>query len=168
MTGCLSNCSNNGVCGLNSANKFYCNCNSFFTGDSCQTDTRACSSSPCKNGANCSEIIIPNQPNSYNCSCSSSLFYGTNCEFKIDVCKGYDCSSHGTCYDNFSSPACNCFENYFGDICQNKTEALVAIQKTIEFTSYLAIGILSGFFVAILIMDYFSFVHAIVVQFFKK
>ena len=32
MSGCLSNCSNRGVCGMNENNKFVCNCEEFFRG----------------------------------------------------------------------------------------------------------------------------------------
>lgn len=32
MSGCLSNCSNRGVCGINDQNKFGCNCEEYFRG----------------------------------------------------------------------------------------------------------------------------------------
>jgi hypothetical protein len=164
LTGCLSNCSNRGVCGINADNKFGCKCEEFFVGDSCQTDTRACSYTPCKNNANCSEVIVPNQPNSFNCTCTSALYYGLRCENKINVCINTTCSGHGACFDNSSIPTCRCFNNYFGNDCEKKSETLKAIQQTISVTSYVAVSFLNFFFIGIFMIDYFSFIHPFIIK----
>lgn len=77
MNGCLSNCTNVGKCNVDASGKFVCKCNEHYTGDDCSKDTRACSSSPCKNNATCIEVTNEgNMSNTYSCSCSSQLFYG--------------------------------------------------------------------------------------------
>jgi hypothetical protein len=55
MSSCLSNCSNKGICVLNSPmQKYLCECNEYFTGVSCQTDTRPCArTNKCLNNGTC-------------------------------------------------------------------------------------------------------------------
>jgi hypothetical protein len=49
LSECLVNCSNQGICVLNSLEQYVCQCNQFRLGASCQTDSRPCSSNPCLN-----------------------------------------------------------------------------------------------------------------------
>jgi Tfp pilus assembly major pilin PilA len=78
LSACLANCSNQGICILNSLQQYICECNQYRTGKSCQSDTRPCSSNPCLNNGLC--IDTNNQTLSFQCICSnSSLFYGTYC-----------------------------------------------------------------------------------------
>ena len=167
LTGCLSNCSNNGVCGINADSKFVCNCQEYFVGDACQTDTRACSYFPCQNGGICSEVIVLNEPNTFNCSCNASLFYGTRCESKIDLCAGISCSLQGKCFDVINKPVCKCFDNYNGSECEVKSETLKIIESTINVMSNVAISVIVCFFVAVMAIDYFTFIHAALVQLIK-
>lgn len=44
LTGCLTNCSNNGICELSADFKLVCRCKEHFMGDLCDTDSRPCSS----------------------------------------------------------------------------------------------------------------------------
>ena len=76
LSGCLSNCTNRGSCSVDEKGDFICSCQEFFDGADCSVDTRACSSNPCKNNGTCLEIERVNSTNSFNCSCSSKLFYG--------------------------------------------------------------------------------------------
>ncbi len=103
MTGCLSNCSNRGQCSLNDENKFICKCEMFYTGDSCQTDVRACSAKPCQNNGTCIEVSKPGQEiNDYACNCSSPFYSGLRCEIKFNVCWNKTCSMNGKCFNNNS------------------------------------------------------------------
>lgn len=57
LTGCLLNCTYHGFCMLDQNTKIVgCNCSENYTGVSCQQDLRACSSSPCLNGAICIDV----------------------------------------------------------------------------------------------------------------
>lgn len=110
LSGCLSNCSNQGLCSLNSANEYVCQCDTYYSGVKCQTDNRPCSSSPCLNDGNCTNTIDPytGTLSLYTCDCGS-YFYGTNCEYYSDLCANFSCSGHGTCKDTSSGPNCTCY-----------------------------------------------------------
>ena len=168
LTGCLSNCSNQGTCGLNEANKLVCKCEEFFTGDSCETDTRACSYFPCQNGANCTEVIVPNGLNTFNCTCNSSIYYGDRCQMKVDICEGISCSFNGKCFNIMNVPVCKCFINYNGTRCELKSEALKAIESTISCMSIVAICLIGIFFVMIMAMDYFTYLHLHLITYWNK
>ena len=164
LTGCLSNCSNNGLCGLDQNNKFDCKCQEHFVGGSCQTDTRACSYFPCQNEGNCTEVVVPDSPNTFNCSCDPALFYGTRCEFKVDLCAGIKCSNHGKCFDVASVPTCKCFANFNGTNCEIKSATLRVIESAIQSASIVAITFLTAFFVSLLVMDYLTYMHSAVIK----
>lgn len=94
LKGCLLNCSNRGKCSQDPVSRqVYCVCyEPFFIGDSCQIDTRPCSSSPCLNGGLCSDLI-----GSFSCKCSNS-FFGLYCEKMKDLCQNVSCvTGHGQC-----------------------------------------------------------------------
>ena len=68
LSACLANCSNQGICTLNSMQQYICQCNLFRTGISCQSDSRPCSSGPCLNGGICNDTM---NKTSFECTCQS-------------------------------------------------------------------------------------------------
>jgi hypothetical protein len=88
LNGCLSGCSNKGLCKLNSQlHQFYCECYEGYGGKSCQTDLRPCSSkSTCINNSTCTNIKLENkydsegnQMYSFECICLAHHF-GDHCD----------------------------------------------------------------------------------------
>ena len=85
LSACLKNCSNNGLCLLNTTNqKYSCQCFTHFNGISCQFDTRPCSKYPCLNNGTCLNTNL--NTSEFKCQCQLNYF-GLNCETKIDLCK---------------------------------------------------------------------------------
>ncbi|CAF0962041.1 unnamed protein product [Brachionus calyciflorus] len=145
MTNCLSNCSNNGKCKFKN-NQFSCECLSHFSGATCQVDTRPCSSNPCLNNATCIDEI---ESKKYNCECvndpetNSQIYYGQNCQFKIDVCENETCSGNGNCKDFENRPQCECFYLFNGTRCEFESLEMVGIKKVMTITSIVAICVLA-------------------------
>ncbi|RNA21834.1 crumbs -like protein [Brachionus plicatilis] len=129
MTNCLTNCTNNGKCKLNNNEKFICECDEHYIGTRCQIDSRPCASNPCMNGAKCFNDFIKKI---YKCECvtknGSVLFYGANCEKKIDVCENETCSKNGVCYDVENEPKCKCFKSYSGEKCQVESQEIKTVK----------------------------------------
>lgn len=161
LSSCLVNCSNNGFCTVNTQSKFHCKCLQYFSGPTCNTDIRPCSSNPCINGGNCSnELNDQGVFNGYNCSCMYP-YYGVNCEKKIDLCLNQTCSNHGTCQVvNTSETKCSCFSMYLGSQCEIESSKLKAVKKTISAASIVAIAFIVCFYVLIVACD--------ILDFFKK
>ncbi|RNA05564.1 neurogenic locus notch -like protein [Brachionus plicatilis] len=133
MNDCLSNCSGNGKCKVSNSLKFECECFKNYVGTKCHINTLACNSNPCRNNATCIDNI---NNRTYTCKCMSndnrsSLFYGLNCEKKIDVCQNETCSGNGVCYDGGFEPKCKCFSKYSGDKCQIESQEMKTIKAII-------------------------------------
>jgi hypothetical protein len=151
LTGCLSNCSNHGKCQLNSNNKLVCFCDEYFVGDTCDYDTRPCSSYPCMNKANCTNLMNNTQ---YDFKCDCPLYYyGRNCEKKVNICQNVTCSGHGTCVDNSSIAQCNCFSFYSGNDCEIKSQQLIVQKRVATASSYIAIFAISLFYFTFILLD---------------
>jgi hypothetical protein len=129
LSSCLANCSNQGICILNSDQQFICQCNLFKTGTACQNDLRPCSSGPCLNGGICSDT---NNGTTFQCTCKDSTFFGTNCENKLDLCKNSTLcvSDQGYCITNDTRPACKCKIGFSGLKCEIVSSSL-AVTKSI-------------------------------------
>ena len=143
ITGCLASCSNQGKCKLDpNTQKLICQCLNNFAGSSCQTDLRPCSQNKCLNNATCVNV---NNMTLYECQCQSSLYYGTYCENKVNVCLNKTCSGHGYCIVvNETVPACKCFKGYQGDICdqEDSSRKLVkGVQSTSVIIAFLVLGL---------------------------
>ena len=133
LTGCLSNCSQNGQCMLDPSSQMYsCSCLTNFVGTSCQNDVRPCSKHPCLNNGTCMNVNT-NGSLSFNCDCQSQ-YYGVFCEDKVNLCENINCSSHGYCWTSEKQAQCKCFINYYGDNCENEA-AFTKIIKNVQITS---------------------------------
>jgi hypothetical protein len=160
MSGCIVNCTNHGSCVFDSASNTYsCACSVFFTGKACQTDTRACSSSPCLNNATCVDIFSNSTTNSssiggsgFSCDCQKG-YEGVYCESKINVCANETCSGNGNCVDMNNLPKCKCFSMYEGEKCSIQSSELNTIKSLISMSSIIAIVVITCFYLMILIMD---------------
>ena len=162
MTNCLLSCSNRGQCRQDSnTGKLFCACyESYFTGDSCQYDSRPCLSSPCLNGASCSNILA-NNSSSFKCNCISS-FFGTNCQNIKDLCANITCiKDQGYCQINYRdlipTAWCFCLNGYLRDDYSQKPLALQVHKTVVSVATILAIVIISLFWAFILIMDYLKY-----------
>ena len=153
LSSCLANCSNQGICVLDSQNKFKCQCSQFRAGASCQSDTRPCASSPCLNNGTCSNM---NNFTSFECTCQNELFYGRFCENKLDLClNSTSCiKDQGYCQMNGSQPICKCFLGYFGIKCEMVSASLIIRKSMISAATLIAIIIMVCYAITILCFDF--------------
>uniref|UniRef100_A0A6Q2WYI0 Neurogenic locus notch homolog protein 1 n=1 Tax=Esox lucius TaxID=8010 RepID=A0A6Q2WYI0_ESOLU len=127
---CMSNpCQNDATC-LDQIGGFHCicmpgttirmfpleRCISFvlvhcFSGGLCQIDIDECASTPCKNGAKCSD-----GPNKYTCECAEG-YTGQHCETDINECYSDPCH-YGICKDSLATFTCYCHPGYTGRLCE--------------------------------------------------
>ena len=163
---CLLNCSNIGICKLNTqTNAYYCECEKYFVGTSCQTDTRFCiSSNPCLNNGSC--IVLGNNT-SFRCECGAN-YYGIFCEKQVDYCLNRTCSSHGYCLVNATVKLaqCRCYRGFSGDDCELRDEASFKARSCVQFVS-VALAIASlltvAFFVVTMdVLKYFGIRDSII------
>jgi hypothetical protein len=121
-------------------------CDEYFSGPSCDIDTRPCSSDPCLNNATCYDYSNYNLNNSnyfknnsllYYCECAS-FYEGTNCESKKDICQNETCSNNGICKDEKNKPVCECFNLYQGEKCDSQSSELKTIKTVSSIASILA------------------------------
>jgi len=133
MNSCLINCSNVGICKVDSLRKkYFCECNPNFMGKSCQTDKRPCfQSNKCLNNATCLYV----NTTSFECKCpSNGLYYGEYCENRINLCENVTCSNHGFCFLNQTQTKCKCFTGYSGDKCDLESN-FVKVIRYVQWTS---------------------------------
>ena len=120
----------------------------YFSGASCQTDTRPCSKYPCMNDGVCADLGL-----SFTCTCQS-IFYGTYCENKVDLCLNSSCvKNQGKCFMNGTEALCSCFQGYAGLNCESLSESLKVTKTLISLASILAFVILSLFVFGVILMD---------------
>ncbi len=154
ITGCLLKCSSHGSCHFDPDTKqIGCTCNQYFTGSSCEYDTRPCSSNPCLYNGNCTNVFSQNMT-SFSCECDN-MHYGKYCENRKDLCQNSSCvQSQGYCKVVGSSATCVCFSGYIGGNCEEKSRSLETRNKIVSITSLLAIIILILFCCLIFLMDF--------------
>jgi hypothetical protein len=153
LSACLANCSNQGICILNSLQQYICECSQYKTGKSCQSDTRPCSSNPCLNNGLC--IDTNNQTLSFQCICPS-LFYGIYCENKMDLCLNSSIcfNNQGYCKMNGSQPVCKCIMGYSGVNCEIISSSLAVRKIIINVSAIIAFVVIAFFIFTILVFDY--------------
>ena len=149
ISGCLVNCSSNGQCQLNLGTKMYeCECDTFFSGQACQYDSRPCSSNPCLHNATC---INSKNDTSFQCECQNT-FFGLNCENQINICQNKTCGGKGYCFNDQNEPKCKCFTGYSGDNCE-LVSSQVKIAKNIQTTSSIICFIVLSTTVALVVLN---------------
>ena len=156
LSGCLANCSNQGVCYVSNQQQYSCQCNQYKTGFSCQSDTRPCSSGPCINNGTCSNI---NNETSFLCTCQNGLYYGIHCENKINLCLNSTIciQNQGYCQMNGTQPICKCFMDYSGTNCETMSTSLIVKKTIISGTTIISIVIMVCLSIVILCFDYTKF-----------
>uniref|UniRef100_A0A669DUC1 Neurogenic locus notch homolog protein 1 n=1 Tax=Oreochromis niloticus TaxID=8128 RepID=A0A669DUC1_ORENI len=82
-----------------------------FSGNLCQIDIDECASTPCKNGAKCTD-----GPNKYTCECTEG-YTGKHCETDINECYSDPCH-YGSCIDGLASFSCQCNPGFTGRLCE--------------------------------------------------
>ena len=150
LSACLSNCSNQGICILDSLmNTYICQCNQYRNGLSCQSDTRPCSSGPCLNNGTCLNLNL--NSTEFECQCKLN-YYGVFCENKIDLCQNQTCSNNGYCFINNTQPICKCLNGYNGDTCELE-KVSVKILRVVRTSSILICGSTIGFTIFLVVSN---------------
>ena len=152
---CLNNCSNNGGCFINQ-NGFKCLCNAFYSGSTCQIDTRPCASNPCLNNGSCIQNLTDIANSTFYCECSE-IYKGKFCEIQIDLCQNVTCSYNGNCMNKENKPECKCFDLYSGEFCETSSDKLKAIQSIASVSSTIAVLFIIVCFLIFMLSDVMEF-----------
>lgn len=158
LTGCLVNCSNHGLCSVNTQNKLVCACFGSYVGSSCQADSRPCSTSPCLNNATCVDTYdsVTGQY-SFTCHCDP-FHYGANCQNEVDLCINETCSGNGRCVVNASFvPSCDCFQMFSGEHCELQSQSLKKVKQITSAASIIAILSIVITYAYVLLSDLHTF-----------
>jgi hypothetical protein len=91
---------------------YHCTCQVGFSGSDCEVNIAECDSSPCVNGAECTDGIPE-----YVCTCMDG-YSGGNCATDNDECLSFPCKNGATC----TTPgvfmyACDCVAGWIADEC---------------------------------------------------
>ena len=134
LSGCLVNCTNQGMCSVDQTTKTYgCQCLTNFRGSACQYSISSCSQYPCLNNGTC--ISRTNNATApFECDCQHT-YCGTYCEHQVDICANKTCSSNGYCYVIESEPKCKCHIDYSGEDCEVED----SFRKIIRYVQYISL-----------------------------
>ncbi|XP_043217443.1 protein crumbs-like isoform X1 [Amphibalanus amphitrite] len=135
-------CLHDGVCSQNGDGQVICYCEHGFSGPLCASvltvpelpptlpaesslplrlgprqGPSACSSSPCANGANCTDT----ESGGFRCDCAPG-FTGDTCLQTVS-CVTSGCQNGGTCQRDAAAPVCLCPEGFSGDLCDQTSNA---------------------------------------------
>jgi len=154
LNGCLQNCSSSGICSSNNG-LIGCQCFEFFTGASCQYDTRPCASNPCLNNGTCINIVN-GTTSSFECQCKNT-FYGLNCENQINICQNVTCSDHGYCYKDQTIAKCKCFTSYSGDVCEIESSYVKLVHSVQSTSTIICVIVLGLGIISVISNDTFNY-----------
>ena len=141
---CLINCSNRGICQLNSNMLFECKCSPLYFGKACNHDKIPCLYKPCINQYSCTDenvtSVTSEQIFNNICECSYP-FYGKYCEFQNDTCADFKCFHKGRCYYDVdvNATSCICLKYYSGEKCELVSIQLILREVFIKITTVVAI-----------------------------
>ena len=92
--------------------RYACNCEHHWGGDTCEGGFDACVSVPCRQDGTCTSA-----GQEYTCRCQSG-FEGDNCERDVNECEdGAPCSNDGVCINRAGSFVCLCQTGWTGETC---------------------------------------------------
>ncbi|RNA11980.1 protocadherin Fat 1 isoform X1 [Brachionus plicatilis] len=155
MNDCMNNCSGNGLCKFKDKSLFVCECFNNFAVSSCQINTLPCASNPCLNNG----TYVNNLANkTFICHCQQDnngnyLYFGKNCQNKVDVCANETCSKNGVCYDVNDKAKCKCFSSYSGEKCNIESDESKTRKVIIKTSTIIAIIVLVLFFLILILSD---------------
>ena len=111
---CISSCSQNAT----NTSDFTCICPPGSSGRFCSEDIDECTSNPCQNGGNCTNIFP-----GFSCNCSAG-YSGDTCA--IDDCDVRNpCRNRGTCSRNDAGDIiCLCQAGFRGNTCEGILKAV--------------------------------------------
>eukprot|EP00794_Sanderia_malayensis_P017390 gene17390-19132_t len=89
-------------------------CDKYHYGLHCdkRRDLDECACNPCKNGANCTDLVAD-----YSCNCAAG-YTGKSCEIDINECNSFPCKNEAACIDQSNSYKCNCKRGFTGTHCE--------------------------------------------------
>lgn len=92
-------CQNDAIC-VSDSDVPTCECHEGYEGRYCETNIDDCKPNPCSNNGSCTDLI-----GGYECDCSGTGFYGSNCDIDIDECltENISCGGQGTCINTKGS-----------------------------------------------------------------
>jgi len=93
---------------------FSCDCDTGWSGDTCDQDVDECTGEPCMHGT------CVNSIGSFSCTCDTG-WSGDTCDQDVDECTGTPCV-HGTCANNIGSFSCDCDTGWEGDTCDQDVD----------------------------------------------
>ena len=73
----------------------------------CQNETNECLSTPCKNNAECIDLVA-----NFECKCKPGYF-GRLCQIDINECMDLPCANGATCLDKVNDYQCVCVPGRF-------------------------------------------------------
>lgn len=169
VSDCIVNCTSHGRCKYGGGNAFICVCEPNYVGPTCHVNILPCSHTPCLNNATCFDYStlgsLPTLANlttvdSYYCECGK-LYYGTNCENKVDVCLNETCSGNGRCQNVNDMPTCNCFSLFSGNHCEIVSDRQKTVKSVSSTTSTVAIALMASFVLLVVLSDFVKLVNRV-------
>lgn len=115
----FKSCEHGGTCRNLGQGQFTCDCPAGFYGHRCehagtqpqQQQNDYCASTPCLNGASCT-----NGQNSFVCNCANG-WTGQRCDKDIDECLNNPCQNGGKCVNTQGTYTCSCTTGWSGTNC---------------------------------------------------
>jgi len=125
------------------ADTYHCECITGFAGHDCEHNLDECESSPCMNGATCTDVLSLQNGTAcdatdieceddefwcgadceddeyfsdWHCSCVAG-YIGESCETNVDECASNPCDNFATCQDLVNDYICHCPDAWEGQDC---------------------------------------------------